>query len=127
MTAETGSEPHVVRAERFELVDRQGRVRAVLGTSAGGDGGHDVVGLELLDPSGSARAWLSFEEGWGTQLCFADRGNQIVLVDLVEATPEAAEPGPSIRLCDATGVPVLEWRVTPSGEVVTRGRSGSGP
>lgn len=121
MTAGTGSEPNVVRAERFELVDRQGRVRAVLGTLASDEAGHDVVGLELRDGSGSARAWLAFEDGWGTQLCFAEGGNQVLLVDLVEDTAAAAAPGPAIRLCDATGEPVVEWRVTGAGEVLTRG------
>ncbi|HEX9995084.1 MAG TPA: hypothetical protein VGB14_19325 [Acidimicrobiales bacterium] len=114
------SHHHVVRAERFELVDRAGRVVAVLGAlGAGGDGsGREVVGLELRDAAGSARAWLAFEEGWGTQLCLAEGGNQVLLVDLVEPGTDAASPGPALRLCDRHGVPVLVWRVTPDGRAV---------
>lgn len=111
----------VVRAERFELVDGDGCVRAVLGAlAAPGEDAADVVGIELRDRSGAARAWLTFEEGWGAQLCLAERGNQVLLLDVVDATPAAAEPGPSVRLCDPTGTPVLEWRVTGDGRVVQR-------
>jgi hypothetical protein len=86
-----------------------------------------MVGLELRDASGSARAWLVVEDGWGAQLCFAERGNQVLLVDVVDDGPAAAEAGPSIRLCDATGEPVIEWRVTAGGDVVTRVRGGPAP
>lgn len=127
MTGRTeGSHHGVVRAERFELVDRTGRVLAVLGSLGGGEengggvGGGEVVGLELRDASGSARAWLAFEEGWGAQLCLAEQGNQVVLVDLVEPGVDAASPGPAVRLCDPNGVPVLEWRVDGDGQAVQR-------
>jgi hypothetical protein len=123
VTAGTDRPHHgVVRAERFELVDADGQVRAVLAplSEPGGGGGGEVIGIELRDRSGSPRAWLTFEEGWGAQLCLSEGGNQVLLVDLVEAGPDAAEPGPAIRLCDRDGVPVLEWRVTPDGHFVQR-------
>lgn len=116
-----GPQQAVVRAERFELVDGDGRVRAVLGAlAAPGEDAADVVGIELRDRSGAARAWLTVEEGWGAQLCLAEQGNQVLLLDVVDATPAAAEPGPSVRLCDASGTPVLECRVTGDGRVVQR-------
>lgn len=135
MTGRTdGPHDEVVRAGRFEVVDAQGRVRAVIGAlgdqryptgagsgdGRGGGGGGEVVGVELRDRAGSARAWLTVEEGWGAQLCLAEGGNQVLLLDVVEAGPEAAEPGPVIRLCDATGAPVAEWRVAADGRFVQR-------
>jgi hypothetical protein len=49
----------VVRAQRFEMVDEKGRVRAVLGLL--GSGEDDVYGLRVQDEHGRARVWVAHD------------------------------------------------------------------
>lgn len=100
----------VVQAHRFEVVDHEGRIVAVLGPLGSPD--HPpLLGLELRDRSGSPRLWLSVEEGWGPQLSFAHGGNSVLLIGVVDEGVEVVEPGPRVQLCGRDGAVAEEWRV----------------
>lgn len=103
----------VVRTRRLEIVDNNGRVRAVL--AADRDPYEDdvtVIGLELLDEDGSARAWL-VDVGGVAQLALALGGDQVAVLESVshdDGTSTAA-----LVLCDASGRPVMRWAVQSDG------------
>ncbi|HEX8770888.1 MAG TPA: hypothetical protein VF711_08980 [Acidimicrobiales bacterium] len=100
----------VVRAQRFELVDSEGRVRPALGSTAPSDDQNEMFGLELFDSRGSARASLIHEERHGAELTFAVSGNQVLVIgttDLEAAIP----PGARVTVCDLDGAPVIEWHM----------------
>lgn len=61
----------VIRAERFELVDAGGAVRAQLGTID-----HGVVGLAVLEPSGQPRALIGLEPSGTAGMFVTDPGGQ---------------------------------------------------
>ena len=86
--AQTGE--NVVRAERFELVDSEGRVRAGLGVFNG------MPGLLLYDANGTNRVELSV----------SDRGTGLFLYDANE-TPRAkllaSDDGSALGLFDTNG------------------------
>ncbi len=104
------NEGDVVRAQRFELVDSNGRVRATLGSTAASGDQNEMFGLELFDSGGSARASLIHEERHGAQLIFAVSGNQVLIIgtaDLEAAIP----PGARVTVCDLGGAPVIDWHM----------------
>lgn len=70
-----------VRAERVEVVDAAGRVRAVLGTLA--DSGEvEAVGLALFDRHGVERAWLATDDTDACGLTMYHDGNIVLSVDV---------------------------------------------
>lgn len=111
----------VVRARRFEVVDDRQRLRATFGRLDGPDTGGEMVGFEVFDADGSARASLIDERGVGVQLSFALGGNQVLVVSAHEASAQLAA-GVSIVLCHTDGAPVLDWQVDARGDAVSRFR-----
>ncbi len=83
----------VVRAERFELVDAAGHVRAALGTSKEGH-----IGLGIFDDDGNLRAALHLPPDGSARLSLGD-GNG------VERAMLGVEPdgSPVLHLGDETG------------------------
>lgn len=61
----------LVRAERFQVVDAQGVVRADLGVVAGAG-----TGLTLYDPNGGERAGLGVNSNGGTGLRLIDKAGR---------------------------------------------------
>lgn len=105
----------VVRAERFELVDRSGRVRAVLGTNTVAPS--EYLGLTIYDERGSARAWLIDEVGVGTQLVLALKGNQLVVLETKDLGDH--RDGAAISMGDLGGLTVVKWAVSGDGVMTT--------
>lgn len=114
--AEPGQDHAVIRTRRLEVVDGDGRVRAVLAASEGGDSARAAVGLEIFDAEGSARAWLT-DLGDGVQLAIAIDGNQVAVLEAVDG-PDG-ESSTSLVLCDRTGRPVATWYVAADGSLLT--------
>ena len=69
----------VVRATRVEVVDGEGRVRAVLGTLHADDD-DEVVGLVLRDRSGRDRAWLVVMSDGAAEVAVEHAGNVVASV-----------------------------------------------
>ncbi len=107
-----------LRTERLEVVDRQGRVRAVLG-DLGSPGAVPSVGLVLLDPHGTVRAWISLGEQ-GPELVFDQGGNAVIELGVAEATADAIHVGAYVQLSDADGRPALGLRINADGSVTVR-------
>ncbi len=82
-TVQAQAGENIIRAERFELVDSQGRVRGVL--SATDDG----AGLYLYDENGKGCATLcvSDELGPGLAVCDAN-GTSRAMLDVLDGDPE---------------------------------------
>jgi len=101
----------VVQAERFELVDSQGNVRARLG--AGADGSPS---LHLLDSNGAPRIslWVRSEprmltdEGPGLELC----GENAVARARISVRSDGA---PAVRLLDEQGIERAVLALKPDG------------
>lgn len=57
-----GTTEDVVRTRRVEVVDEQGRVRAVVGRVGRAEG--DVFGVTVIDSHGRQRVWVVAEDSW---------------------------------------------------------------
>ncbi|MFO0896952.1 MAG: hypothetical protein U0836_05915 [Pirellulales bacterium] len=96
--------PGVVRASEFQLVDADGKLRALLLMSASGD-----PSLHLLDKKQCSRVVIELT------------GNGQPLVSLIDQTGRPAldlrisEHGPGIRFCDSAGMPGLVVQLFPDG------------
>lgn len=105
----------IVRTERLEVVDRQGRVRVVVG-DLGWSGEVPGVGLVLLDAHGTARAWIGLGEH-GPELVFDQGGNAVVELGVDDPTSDALHVGAYVQLSDAEGRPSVACRVEADGRV----------
>jgi hypothetical protein len=113
-----------LRAQRFELVDDYGRVRAVLGDLAGAEGGW-CPGLSLRSGEGSQRVCLLLHRD-GAMLNFTMVGNDALVLGVAEPHTDAYDPGPYVRLCDSEGDTVMAWRVDQEDGLVTEGPGAEG-
>ena len=87
------SAPEVIRAQRFEVVDAEGKVQAVLGLRR--DGG---ATLDLSDAKGLKRATLTLlPDPGGPILVLSDARGEI------RATLTVQQGGPSLTMRDAKG------------------------
>ena len=97
--------PEVIRAQRFELVDAEGRVRAVLGESPGG-----APALMLNDEKGQARAALGLDANCPRLELSDEQGEARASLFLV--FPSAV---PSLWLRDEKGKVRASLEVAPGG------------
>lgn len=95
------TEPEVVRARRFELVDDDGRTIAVLG-DIGGSPDAPFVGLVLLDERGDKRLWVGLDHTGPSLMC-ATEGNAVLAVGVNDPEPDALLPGPYLQLMHTDG------------------------
>jgi hypothetical protein len=102
----------VIRAQRLEIVDDEGRVRAALAADRDNHEGDDIVGLELFAATGETRAWL-LDVGGVVQLALALHGNQVAVLESVPRSGGSATT--SLVLCDGPGRPVARWSVGADG------------
>jgi hypothetical protein len=112
----TSEIPGVLRARRFELVDDDGSVRAVLGTHPHPDpDAPPVYGLSLLDRDGRQRVWLELSDT-GPALAFDRGGNQLIEVGVNDPGTECEPGGAYLHLNGPNGAPAWSWRVDADGE-----------
>lgn len=105
----TDDTAEVVRAHRFEVVDRHGRIRAVLDTDLDGDGWR-ACGLRIFDDQ-TERITLMVHPG-GALLSFGFGGNTLAEFGCADAIPENVEPGAYLVLCDAEGAVIARWQAS---------------
>ena len=92
-TAGTATVPEVIRAQRFELVDAEGKVCAVLSVSADGS-----TGLAMMDEGGKQVVGLGTGPDGGTGLALMDEnGKQVV------GLGTGADGGTGLALMDGQG------------------------
>jgi len=117
MAEPTGAPPEVVQAHRFELLDRQGRVRAVIGEQPNYvEDGEPIIGVCLLDAEGKRRAYLSLDDE-GPSLSFDYAENNVLQFGVSDPVGEAQRPGAYGFAADGQGTPVLRFHVSPDGEI----------
>lgn len=104
---ESAGRERVVRAERFEVVDRRGRVRVVVGLLDDPDP-EGVFGVELRDRHDQPRATLGLSGG-GPWLVFELDGNLLVHMGVNDPGPDTVEAGAFLYLADRDGRPVVGW------------------
>jgi hypothetical protein len=117
----------VVRASRFELVDDDGKVRAVVGKMSGLDGrGFPMYGLSLRDHRDRERVWLAVD-GNGPILGFDQAGNGVLQIGVNDDDSDVSLTGPYLSFCDPAGNEVVRWGVAPDGtlEIDQREQPGS--
>ncbi|HVE45123.1 MAG TPA: hypothetical protein VNA57_00045 [Acidimicrobiales bacterium] len=113
--------PAVMAAGRFEVVDEQGRVRAVMGDLSGSAPGW-YPGVALLDEHGVQRVWVLLTE-IGPTLSFSEQGNVVLELGVSDrGDPHIQTPGPFVVLCERHGQAMWAVRVGPGGEVVVIGQ-----
>ncbi len=114
-TVQAQADENIIRAEKFELVDSQGRVRAVLGLGIS----DNETGLTLFDENGMPRIVLAkldsgmclsmFDEnGTGcAELSISDAGTGLLSLSDKNGTCRASlsvlDSGPRLRLFDENG------------------------
>jgi len=113
-----GIDEPIIRTRRIEVVDGDGRTRAVVGDLSGAAQPEAVFGVALVDRSGRHRVWLSLDDN-GAALGF-DRAGNAVLELGVDDGGESVRTGAYIQLSDLEGRPSLGWRVDDDGAVVLR-------
>jgi hypothetical protein len=110
-----------VRASRFELVDRAGNVRAVLGQVGSGAGTGDTYGLSLLDPDGAERVTLTLD-AHGPTIVFVQAGNVALQLGVDDAVLPGDNAGAFVTIAAEDGRPLLRLRaVPPHGPLVLEG------
>lgn len=109
----------VVRARRLEIVDAEGRVRAVVGDLAPAQSGSDDFGLALLDNQGTCRAWLSLGPH-GPAVGLDHSGNTVAEMGVADPGGDALGTGAYLVLSDPTGGLAIGWWVEEDGSVTIR-------
>lgn len=110
------AEDGVVRASRFEVVDDEGRVRAVLGRLDTIPGRPPDIGLTLLDAEGRRRLWVAIEPT-GPVVVLDQGGNAAVELGVHDAVEDGSHVGAYIVVADRDGRPAAGWRVADDGTV----------
>lgn len=111
--------PVVLQAHRFELLGRQGGVRAVLGELPNPDDtAEPIVGLGILDGGGRPRMWLALLPT-GPNLTFDLDGINALEMGVDDPTADALRAGPYLYLSGPDGQEVAGWRVEEDGSVAT--------
>jgi hypothetical protein len=113
------TQPGVVRATRVEVVDGDGRVRAVLGDLGSPDPTSSVLGFALLDDDGNQRVWLALD-ATGPNLVFDLGGNAVLTLGVNDPAPDALHVGAYLHVADIDGAAVLGWRIEDDGSVTMR-------
>jgi len=109
----------LVRARRIEVVDDEGRPRAVVGRLETPDPADEVFGIALLDAAGRLRLWLALDPT-GPKQVFDLRGNIQLALGVNDPTPDALRVGAFLHVNDLDGLPVHSWEVDESGTFLTR-------
>lgn len=104
------SAENVYRGSRFEVVDEDGRVRAVLGQL--GEPTSDsasAFGVALFSREGSVRLALSLRDT-GPHLFFGANGNTVMELGVNDDVPDTFRIRPFLMLNDLDGAPVVGWQ-----------------
>ncbi|HZQ29361.1 MAG TPA: hypothetical protein VFA94_16820 [Acidimicrobiales bacterium] len=109
----------VVRATRFELVDADGHVRAVLGDLGSPDPELAVVGFAMVDVDGRQRVWIALD-ATGPNMVFDLGGNAVLTFGVNDPAPDALHVGAYLHVSNASGTNVLGWRIEDDGSVSMR-------
>ena len=109
-----------VRANRFELVDRAGNVRAVLGQVGSGPGTGEIYGLSLLDSHGAERLALTLD-AHGPTLVFLQAGNVALQLGVDDPVLPGDNAGAFVTIAASDGRPLLRLRAVPDGTLLMEG------
>lgn len=117
MADPTGAPSKVVQAHRFELLDRHGRVRAVIGEEPNNvNDGADIIGVWLYDTEANPRTYLSLDES-GPSLVFDLEGNNALVLGVGDPGKLAAKTGAYAMASDGDGNPIAGIHVHEDGRV----------
>lgn len=110
----------VVRARRYELVDDDGRLRAVIGRlDRATEQAYPTYGLALVGDDGATyRAEFAMDPS-GVSLSIELDGNELVALGVSDPGADANRVGAHLRLSDLDGTGVLHWEVLEDGRVVS--------
>lgn len=109
----------VVRTQRLEIVDAEGRVRVVVGDLAPEEANSPDFGLALLDDQGAHRAWLSLGPD-GPVVGLDHAGNTVAELGVIDSGGDALGTGAYLVLSDPTGALAIGWWVEDDGSVTIR-------
>lgn len=98
------------------LLDSKNRLRAILETGSGEEGGIEA-GLRILDRHGSERIIVG-QMAWGALVSFAHEGETVALIECADDMVNNPEPGTQIALCDRSADTKLRWFVSLDGKVI---------
>ena len=116
MAEPTGAPPDVVQAHRFELLDRNGQIRGVIGELPTPEDGPPPVGVALFDESGNQRVFVSLDKT-GPKLAFDHHGNNVLELGVNDETDDALAVGAYALATDGGGTPRVAVRVHDDGGV----------
>ncbi|HUP68625.1 MAG TPA: hypothetical protein VM142_02300 [Acidimicrobiales bacterium] len=109
----------VVRTQRLEIVDAEGRLRAVVGDLAPAQSDSPDFGIALLDEHGARRAWLSLGPH-GPMVGLDHSGNTVAEMGVTDPGGDALGTGAYLVLSDNTGGLAIGWWVEEDGSVTIR-------
>lgn len=119
MSPDPPPDEQVVRTQRLEIIDTEGRVRAIVGDLAPPNADYTDFGVELLDGQGARRAWLSLGPH-GPVVGLDHSGNTVAEMGVTDAGGDALGTGAYLVLSDATGGLAIGWWVEEDGSVTIR-------
>jgi hypothetical protein len=107
-----------LRAERFEVHDSAGHLRAVFGQLDNKPGSGDIFGVSLRSPDGSERVALTLDDT-GPALVFLTDGNIAVQIGVNDAVLPHDHVGAYVVVADGAGTPLLRLWVAGDGSLHT--------
>lgn len=121
----SGAPREVVQARRLEIVDDEGRVRAVLGMTE--TSGSEPVECSFRDPSGQEIVLIRLDDD-GASLSLSFRGDVVVHLGVHGPGSDAHGVRSFLHLAGDGGIAGVGWRVSPTGGVdEVRGSSADDP
>lgn len=106
-------EKKVIQAERFELVDASGRIRALFETDRDGS-----PGIQLFDKSGQARAKVALDKNGEPEIVPTDKGGRTPAPAKASGIPDVVQAH-SIQLVDKDGQLYGSWDIIQGYSVLT--------
>lgn len=116
MNNESTPDDAVVRVGRIEVVDADGKLRAVLGEVSRPTYDASSFGLALFDAEGRRRLRLAVDDA-GPVLVLDQGGNIGVELGVHDPELDAIHTGAYLLVADADGTEVAGWRVEADGSV----------
>lgn len=98
----------LLRVQRLEVVDGEGRLLVVIGDIGGGR--LEQAGIAVYDQQPSERATLAVDE-CGPSLSFSLRGDDALVIGVDDPETHAMHPGPFLELLSRDGEVARGWRV----------------
>ncbi len=97
------SRASVIRAERFEAVDREGHRRLTVGVIGRGPDGEQLAGMDVFDLQGRSMLTVAVDETGYACMSFASGGNEVLVLGGRRSADGEGRTEPHVELLNEDG------------------------